>query len=157
MQNLLCTCSMYHALFCVQEIEQWAKTKQNKTCPLSWRLYSSAMGAPSRERTHAEGCSKLGPGRKPEIMLGLPIEWTTQVMEVLRSQTGNKDATLRSEQHKATAVPKGWRDSHRGCHTKTRSQGCPAGAGTTMEAALWEQGPEGRSSPEGSGAAEELL
>ena len=157
MQNSLCTCSMYHALFCVQEIEQWAKTKQNKTCPLSWRLYSSAMGAPSRGRTHAEGCSKLGPGRKPEIMLGLPIEWTTQVMEVLRSQTGNKDATLRSEQHKATAIPKGWRDSHRGCHTKTRSQGCPAGAGTMMEAALWEQGPEGRSSPEGSGAAEELL
>lgn len=139
----------------MQEIEQWAKTKQKKTSPLSWRLYSSAMGA-LRERTHAEGCSKLGPGRKPEIMLGLPTEQTTQVMGVLKSQTGDKDATLRSEQHKATAIPKGWRDSHRGCHTKTRSQGCPAGAGTTMEAALWEQGLAGRSSPEGSGAAEEL-
>lgn len=139
----------------MQEIEQWAKTKQKKTSPLSWRLYSSAMGA-LRERTHAEGCSKLGPGRKPEIMLGLPTEQTTQVMGVLKSQTGDKDATLRSEQHKATAIPKGWRDSHRGCHTKTRSQGCPAGAGTTMEAALWEQGLAGRSLPEGSGAAEEL-
>lgn len=89
-------------------------------------------------------------------MLGLPAERTAQVMEVLRGQRGDKGATPRVQQPEATTIPKGWRDSHSGCHTKTRSQGHPAGAGNMTEAALWEQGPGGRSLPEGAGAAEEL-
>lgn len=122
------------------------RSKAKPTSPLSWRLHSSATGAPRRERTHAEGCSKLGPGRTPGIMLGLPAERITQAMEALRSQI-DEDATPRSEWHKATTIPKGWRGSHSGCHAKTRSQGRPAGAGTVTEAALWEQGPGGGGGP----------
>lgn len=129
------------------------RSKAKPTSPVSWRLHSGATGAPRRGRTHAEGCSKLGPGRTPGIA-GSPSRADHPSHEALRSQI-DEDATPRSEWHKATTIPKGWRGSHSGCHAKTRSQGRPAGAGTMTEAALWEQGPGRRSLAEGAGAAEE--
>ena len=46
-------------------------------------------------------------------------------MEVLRSQIGDDDPTLRLEEQKAATTPKGWRDNHGGMSHQNQKSGPP--------------------------------